>query len=327
MRQFNTLAFFRCTEKQFADAFCTNGNIKFNTPKYWIELEAKEGKGRGDSLEGIYSSVHMLDVNTIIESNSLRSSIQREVENGIIYFRSSDILSLPCFCLFGLNSTAFSSEGVDKRGIKYYIYRVTKKYFNDFSDNNRKEFVKNLPEERRPVLVIIKNPNEFIERVRNYFIKKGIKPEEILIEPIEYLNKKEPFISTREFPNELFLKDNSFSYQSEIRIIINTKNQLLLKELEENNNIVNIGSLQDITVIEDFYYDDDMLLEIGDNKLSYKLPEPKITNIDDYSKEELLELIDRITNDEIEIRDGIKTDALDAIEEILRTKFNIHNQQ
>jgi hypothetical protein len=97
---FKTLALFRCTEKQYAESFCTYGNMKFNTPQYWIELEKKEGKGRGDSLEGVYSASHMLDINTIKESNSLRKNIHREVKNGTIYFRSNDILNLPCFCFF-----------------------------------------------------------------------------------------------------------------------------------------------------------------------------------------------------------------------------------
>jgi hypothetical protein len=197
---------------------------------------------------------------------------------------------------------------------------VTKQYVNDFSDNNTKESVEKLPEKKRPALVKITNPIEFIERVKNFFLKKGVKQEEILIEPVEYLNKKEPFISTRRFPYELFLKDSSFSYQSEIRIVINTKNHLILQELAENNNIVNIGSLQDISSVEEFYYDD-MFLELRGNKLSSALAEP----IKDLPKEELLSMVYRIINDDIEVRNGNKKSALQDIEDILRTKHNIHS--
>lgn len=321
--QFETLALFRCTEKQYADSLCTTGNMKFNTPQYWIELEKKEGKGRGDSLEGVYAASHYLDVKTLIESNSLRENIQREANSNIIYFRSNDILNLPCFCLFGLNNIAFSEEKIDEKGIKRNISYVTKQYFYDFSNNSTKDSIETLPESRRPVLVLIRNPKLFIERVKTYFIDRGFKNEEILIQPVEYLNKKEPFISTRTFPNELFLKDITFSYQSEIRIVINTKNQTILQDMAQRDNIINIGNISDIASVEEFYYDD-MYLELKGKILKYALPRPETFAIEDLPKEELLSLIHRIQNDDdIEFKNGNKERFLQFIRDVLKSKHNL----
>lgn len=74
----STLALFRCTEKQYAESFCKRGNMKFNTPKYWIDIEKEEGKGRGDISEGVYALNHFLDVNNLFISRNARQNVQCE---------------------------------------------------------------------------------------------------------------------------------------------------------------------------------------------------------------------------------------------------------
>lgn len=325
---FSTIALFRCTEKQYADSFVTMGNMKFNTPKYWVELEQTEGKGRGDSLEGVYSVSHIYDINTIKESNAIRKNIHREVKGKAIYFRSNDIFHLPCFCFFGLHDFAFFFERTDKNGIKRYTSHITQEYFKDFSENTTKELAAQLLEGNKPALVLITNPVKLFERVKNYFVKLGVKEEEILIEPVKYHNKKEWYIADRGFPYELFLKDSSFAYQSEVRIIINTNNQSILKKLADSNNIVNIGSLEDIASVIDFYYEN-MYLRLKGNKLSYQLQEPQTIVMDFHSmsKEELLREIDAIVNDDMEVRDANVKEVLEMLLNILKTKHNVPDNE
>lgn len=324
MEQLKTKCLFRCTERQYADAFCATGNMKFNTPQYWIDLEKSEGKGRGDLLEGMYLMTNMLDVKTILENKNIRKNAKSEIIDSNIYFRSDDTVDLPCYCLFSLYNTHFSEESIDKKGNKHHYYKVKKQYFHDFSDNNTKESIKNLPEGKRPALVMILDPTEFFERVRTYFEKLGVKREEILLNPVEYLNKKEPFVSTKKFPGELFLKDNSFSYQNEVRIVINTSNNNVLQELKKNNYIVNIGSLEDIASVEDFYYDD-MILDLRGRTLSYKLPEPvKFNSLEELSKDDLLGLVYSYNNGSLNIK-GDKETVLQMIKDKLRIKYNIYD--
>jgi hypothetical protein len=204
---------------------------------------------------------------------------------------------------------------------------VTQEYFKDFSENTTKESAEKLPEENRPALVMITNPEKFLERLTTFFVKMGVREEEILIEPVEYHNKKEWFIATKGFPYELFLKDSSFSYQSEVRIIINTKDQAILQKLSETNYIVNIGSLEDIASVVDFYYEDMFLKLKGDNKLSYRLQEPEtiVMDFEAMTKEELLREVDAIINDDMEVR-GVSTEtALQEMIDVLRTKHNVHD--
>ena len=239
-------------------------------------------------------------------------------------------MSFPSCCFFGLDKNDFSDISIDEEGIKHYTNTVTQKYFKDFSNNNTKESASELPKDEQPTLVIITNPNEFFKRIIDYFIKLGLKREEILINPVKYIDKTQGFYSPKEvYPRELFLKDISFAYQREVRVVINTKNKKVLKELSTKNNIINIGDLSDITHIEEFYYDKDMLMEKRGNRLLYVLSEPKTFPLEDLSKEELLALVHQITNEDIRklSKHGIETneqimDIVNEIEKILRSKYN-----
>lgn len=241
-----------------------------------------------------------------------------------IYLRSRDVLTLPCYCLFGLNNTLFSIKA-DENGREYNFGRVSKRYFQDFFENNTKESIECLPEEKRPVLLMIKNPSEFLERVYRFFGKIGISREEVLLRPVTYMDKSIPFVCTEESPFELFLKDENFAHQNEIRIVINTKNGKALQKLSEMNYIVDIGSLEDITSIEGYYLED-MLMELNGKTLSYKLPEPKIHALEDSSKEEFLRDLCRLNcGDNMGLRseDEVK-EAIKFIEKMLKEKHGIN---
>lgn len=331
MKHLNIINLFRCTERQYAESFCQKGNMKFNTPRAWIEMEKKEGKGRGDLLEGVFANLHKNDISRLVQLKNMRQNICGETIENITYLRSGDILDLPSYCLFGLDNNAFSNIDIDEDGIKHYTTKITQQYFKDFSNNATRESSKELPNEEQPVLVIITNPNEFFKRLINYFIKLGFKEEEIIIDSVEYMDKNQGFCCHKEFyPMEVFLKDKSFEYQKEIRVLINTKNKKMLKQLSNKNNIVNIGDLSDISHIAKYYYEIDMLIEKRGNSLLYVLEEPEKYRLDSLSKEKLLGLVCQITNESINKlkRYGIETnqqkvDVVRDIEKILRSKYNM----
>lgn len=288
-----TYCLFRCTEYQYAELLRKQGTIKFNTPAKWIELEQTEGKGRGDSQEGIFAHLSFNDYDSIANCQTLRSNIKGKTEYQMSSLRSDSILQLPCFCLFGLHNTLFSEIMVDKEMIQHYTYTVRKNYFNDFSNQITKETLHLIPESEKPVLVIITNPLEFINRIKNQLIKLGFSEDEILMFPVKYIDKNCSFIITEKFPGELFYKDNSFSYQNEVRIVINSKNKEALKKLVSNDYLIHIGNLEDIISIEDFYFDD-MFLEIQDNTLLYALSKEKHHHLSQLPKEELLFILHRL---------------------------------
>lgn len=62
----------------------------------------------------------------------------------------------------------------------------------------------------------------------------------------------------RELPKELFVKSDEFSYQSELRIIINTDAPKQLKMFE---NPIDIGNLSDIAIESVGYHPDGIIVE------------------------------------------------------------------
>ena len=324
MHSFKTIGLFRCTEKKYADLFCKNGTIKFGTPRTWIDLEKSEGKGRGDSKEGISAIIPCLDYDNIVAFYNMRPDTVGEMINEFTYFRSNNLLDLPCFCLFGLHNTHFSEITTDKKGILHYTATIAKEYFNDFSENTAKESINKLPEEKQPVVIIITNPHEFFCRIKSYFYNLGVKDEEIIISPVIYKDMSSPFVFYGKFPNELLLKDIYFSHQSEVRIILNTRDHKILQFLKQNNNIINLGCLKDITHIEKFYFTN-MTMELQENKLLYTLPEPRVSNVKDFSYSNLISLINQISRGDapgIETEEEIKKNVK-YLCTVIKEKFNV----
>jgi len=281
---------FRCTEKQYAQSFLETGNIKLNTPYEWIKLEESEGKGRGDLLEGVFAHIERFDFKSIELCVSQRSSICPSVSSNTLYFRSDKIFNLPCFCLYALSDKSFTRNYFEDSHSWANTFTVGEAYFKDFYDYESRDAINSLPDNKKPVLLVIRSPKKFFERMTEYLIGLGVCEDEIYIQKVNYIDKSKSFITKEAFPNELFLKDISFAHQSEIRVVINTMNQAALRRIRSNNNIINIGNLSDIAIVHDYYLND-MLIELRDNTLKYVLPVPVITYMDDFSHDELLSII------------------------------------
>ena len=321
----NIICLLRCTSRRYAEKFCNEGSIKFNTPYSWVEYENKNGKGRGDLLEGVFASMHTdcykYDTTSLALINNLRNNIKGKTIKDRTYFRSDDIIYLPCYCLFGINSKDFSKVETDEKGLKHHMITIGNEYFRDFSDSKTKASLK----EEQPVLIMITKPNKFFNRLINHLTELGVKKEEILISPVEYINKNEDFYLSKSMPYELFLKDKSFNHQREIRVVINTKNEDIKRYLSETP--INIGSLNDIARIEEYYYDIDMIIEKQGNSLIYNLSEPKLSAIADGSIEYLMGLLLQIVHSNLG-EWGIKTEEdreniTKYIERVLSEKHNI----
>lgn len=97
----------------------------------------------------------------MLQLKYIRENIYGETINNTTYLRSKNILDLPSYCFFGLDTNDFSDINIDKDDIKYYTTTVTQQYFKDFSDNTTKELATKLPRDKKHVLVMITNTNEF----------------------------------------------------------------------------------------------------------------------------------------------------------------------
>lgn len=124
----------------------------------------------------------------------------------------------------------FKVMGKGEDGIEYPTGKIKKSYFKDFAKTLDKEAYKNCKDNEKPAVIMIRNPKEFRKRLEEYLIKNGLNSNEIIYTPVTYLDKNKEFFIGSQPPYELFSKDVKFSNQSEVRVVLNTKNKRFLEK-------------------------------------------------------------------------------------------------
>lgn len=326
--EFFTLMLFRCTIRKYAEEF-RKGYVYFGSPRLWIGIEEKGTKGQGDKLEGTCASLGPMTNEIHYRELSSLHGIHSFVDEGYCFFRRDDILDVPCLCLYGLHSTAFVKETLDDGRIRYTT-SVSKKYFSDFTEYKSRESSKGVKESQRPVLLQINNVNEFFSRLVKGIELLGVKREDIIIASVDYINKHSEQLSMTEFPYELLQKDNYFKDQSEVRVIIKKPTKRFCDYLKKYGNRINIGSLDDITSISDYYYDDMQIYRYGNKSLMISLPQPKNLDIHKMNLSELCGLLENIVVHKTvslivpeDHKDASYTEQIKLLLDIFRDKYNI----
>lgn len=284
---FSTILLFRCTRRKYAESFL-KGKIFFNQPKNWIQIEKNGNKGQGDVLEGTFLSANENDKSNFIEKLKENKNLTYFYENGFIYFRRKTVENLYSICFYGLKDNSFTEKNIDEDGKVHYISRVGNSYFTDFSDNVTESNYSSISDSEKPVVLFINNPHKFFAKIRESLKKIGLKEEEIIISPVEYIDKKVVSISAIPYPKELLLKDNHYSKQSEIRIIINSQNEKFVKYMKDNNNTIDIGNIEDITEIYDYYFKDLLIEKTGKNSIIFTLPKPTLESFEEMDLERII---------------------------------------
>jgi hypothetical protein len=239
----------RCTEAQYAKNFIDKGQIKFNTPQSWVDWELSNGKGRGDLREGTIAYCDMWDSVKVAEFYEKYKSgefIARIIDNRI-HIKRKRSMNLPAFCFYILKHSQFQCPS--KTGRQKMVTEIPASYYRDFADNMTPEQVDALPDGKKPAYVLLRNYDEFKNRLSNKLKALGLVEEEIIYGDVTYYDINE-FGETGycEFrskpPTELLWKEISFSHQSEARVIINTDKQEIIDHLL--GQAIEIGSLNDI---------------------------------------------------------------------------------
>ena len=82
----------------------------------------------------------------------------------------------------------------------------------------------------------------------------GITNTEIITKHVKYMNFNKKFLIPNESPEELFYKDNYYSYQGETRIVINS-DKFRFENCSDSIDI-NIGDMRSYAQLNtDYYYD------------------------------------------------------------------------
>jgi len=313
---FKTIMLLKCTYAEYAGRFIESGNMRFGTPKEWIgSQDSSKQSGRIDPFEGVFAALSEPDPIPINYLKTIRSNVMIKEIAKLTCLQSEDALGMRTYCLFGINDNMFPNQWQDKTGQDYQYGIITRDYFEDFangSDNGGAD----LDSMHQPALIMISNPHEFFSRVRRFFLGLGLTEQEVLIQPVHYINKREPHIIDESFPTELFTKDTDYSHQSEIRIVLHTNNQEVLKLLNDRNGIVDIGAMGDIAHIEKYYFDKDLTIQRSGNMLMYNLPEPVFERLEDLPIKRALAIA-------VQFQRNQQPQEFESEDEELRTKQSI----
>ncbi len=254
----------RCTNREHAKSFVEKGELKFSTPHSWVAYEEKNGKGRGDVLEGTFACCNLLDFeNAIRLSRKYKipedSDIETYISNGKIFFKRKRVMELPAFCIYLLKEDMFECpQTVGRHSISTTI---PAKYFRDFCDHKTPEEIQKLPIGEQPALIVIRDFDAFKERLIGYLISLGISKDEIIVEAITYCDFNQNgewgwFEVNRKPPLELTVKDCSFADQNEARFIIDTRNKAAADYLR--SHAIQLGPLTDIAKNVEGYFSEGM---------------------------------------------------------------------
>ena len=323
---FSTLMLFRCIQRNRAEQLC-QGEIYFGSPQQWINIEKGGNKGQGDLLEGTFLSTQLGDNADFIKGLKTNSSFEYFDHGGFTFFRRKSVVNLRCLCLYGLRDDSFQKE-VSSDGRAHYKTRITQKYFSSFTDYKTREEYEQADHLQQQVVVFIKNPQVFFTRIREFLSSLDVKEEEIIISPVEYLDRYTRMVAAVPPPKELLLKDKAFEEQSEVRIIINSTSTKYLRYMREHNNTLAVGSLEDITEIYNYYFDDMSIERYGNKGMLFSLPESRTLEIKHFDFFELEDLVFNILRGTVELK-GLPEDSktwdekLKGIADLFYSKFGI----
>lgn len=271
----------RLTEMQYAEAFIERGCIKFSTPESWVNYAESHGDGRGDAYEGTLAFCHILDSErflkleqkyspaTILNPNARK--LTKKIYRHRVLFKDKRSMQLPCFCLYIMRVSSFTPP--EEAGTQHLATSIPGSYFKDFADNKSKAEVSSLPPSEQPALIMIKNFEVFLNRLKNKLFRLGVQDNEILVNHIRYFdfeqNGQEGWLDLcQNYPKELFVKNLRFSDQKEGRIIINTRNPDVLNAL---STPIDLGDLSDIAQMIPGYYPEGLDIEITASIISENL--------------------------------------------------------
>ena len=290
----HTYWFLRCLEYKYAKAFIERGSIRFARPSEWCK---PDGTSRGDLLEGVYASQRGLDPNLDRLLRSLRKDSFSIKNNGFTFYKSSCVLSSRAHCLYGLNSNNMHLQDVRSQDHRYHqVGIISKDYFQNLFPTVKKEVI-NYSDPNRPAVLLI-TPDAFVHFVKTKLIERGVREEEIIVEPVSYANYyKKPFIIGKE-PEELFSKHTSYAEQCEIRIVIDNRRKEV-DNLFDENGVIELGPVDEsIAILSEFYFDD-MVVEIRNNKIYYSLAIPEVYPLDKIDDVSFIIVLQQALSDEL----------------------------
>ena len=261
-------------DKEYAEDFVRKGVIHLSNPKIWRDKNVCNGL-QLDEDDGCFCFSN--DINDQAFDSQGRNYLRVKKDGGWKYFENTDLIVGSCF--YGILKSCFTENSM-KYGVRTVDsknYCVSVDYFNQFNAGSANE----------KKTIIILDMYRFYDLMIEALVKLGAQRNEIYFSMVYYVNKSIPFATTERFPFEYFLKDASFSSQTEFRLIVASENIEFYKRLQNNYYNLVLGDISSFSIIQD-KYDTDLEFSIQNDKLIYKLSKPMILTMDQRSFAQLI---------------------------------------
>lgn len=269
-------------DEKYAEDFVKKGCIHFSNPTVWRNPKLCDGK-QLDQDEGCFC--YSIFRNDNLFKNRGRKYVREYSAVGWKYIEKTNKVVGACF--YGVLRSSFQNLPM-RYGVKEiptYNHSVPYSFFNSFRDNYTAD-------EHKKTIIIF-DLWKFRDLVVEKAMELGARREEIHISTVYYVNKHIPFYTPERFPFEYFLKDDAFSEQSELRIIIASNNKKFYKRLSKNGNNLFLGDISSIAIMQD-KYSQDLDFSIRGDKLIYKLATPVSYTLEDCSFKEIVGMLYQI---------------------------------
>ena len=290
-----THLFLRCLELKYAKAFIEKGSMKFSNPSDWCKPDKTS---RGDILKGSYASQRGFNAEMDRFLRGLRNNPVVVKKKGFTFYQSKDVMSYRAHCLYGLHNNSVHMQEQRSQDHQYHLGgQITKEYFRKLFPDVKEREIDSLEPKDRPAVLFIR-PDDFVNFVTTKLMERGVKEDEIIIWPVSYMDYfYKPFIIGSE-PEELFSKHISYSEQSEVRIVINTRRKEV-SDLFDQHGVIELGPIDEsIATLSEFYFND-MVFEIRGNQMLYGLAEPQTYKLDELSDDYFISVFFQALADEL----------------------------
>lgn len=272
--------------QQYARALFHHGQIHFSKPSNWALIGKNGDCVRGDPLEACFAA--SIDRDEQLKAHRLDT--ETFTHNGLIRYRSRRASEMAAFCAYGLMSSDFDNNRTDLLGDQSMYAVIARRFFNEFDEGAILSEENEEPNAQAAVLIF--NIAEFFNRL-DQAIQRAFHGDVVMrCSPVAYIDVAVPYRLNTPFPDELFFKDKNYSYQHEMRIVIDADNASINNFFDKHNGNIEIGPMDDIACLEEGYYYQDFYAELKDGALYYPLSEPVTKDLGTTAEMSLRELVE-----------------------------------
>lgn len=204
---------FKIMKYEYIKSTIEAGNIWFGCAELYADFETEKNKGQGDIDEGLYARVRKDNVTYIDAQRQQFADDLIEIPKGkFIDLKLRSVINMPVYCFYSMSaSDPDVNHGYKPSETPGWSKRISKrnipdKVLQDFSGVDGFG-VLNISDRER-----------FIKSIANAARKEEHRITNGKIQYVDRENKE--WFCPASHPGELLFKDNSFSYQSERRVII-----------------------------------------------------------------------------------------------------------